>query len=86
MAQPMLALSTAPTLIGDSVAPRHVDLRPFVLQSGSLYVTHRRPHARRDARRFAGSEFLAGRRKQGHLDRGGSMLILSACCGDAVTG
>jgi uncharacterized circularly permuted ATP-grasp superfamily protein len=39
MAQPMLALSTAPTLIGDSVAPRHLDLRPFVLQSDSLYVT-----------------------------------------------
>jgi uncharacterized circularly permuted ATP-grasp superfamily protein len=39
MAQPTLALSTAPTLAGDSVAPRHLDLRPFVLQSDSLYVT-----------------------------------------------
>ena len=34
-----VALSTAPTLIGDSVAPRHLDMRPFVLQSDSLYVT-----------------------------------------------
>jgi uncharacterized circularly permuted ATP-grasp superfamily protein len=39
MAQPTLALSTAPTLAGDSVAPRHLDLRPFVLQSESLYAT-----------------------------------------------
>jgi len=39
MAQPTLALSTAPTLIGERVAPRHLDLRPFVLQSESMYVT-----------------------------------------------
>jgi len=39
MAQPTLALSTAPTLSGDGLAPRHLDLRPFVLQSDSLYVT-----------------------------------------------
>ena len=39
MAQPTLAISTAPTLIGDKLAPRHLDLRPFVLQSDKLYVT-----------------------------------------------
>ncbi len=39
MAQPTLALSTAPTFAGDSVAPRHLDLRPFVLQAGALHVT-----------------------------------------------
>jgi uncharacterized circularly permuted ATP-grasp superfamily protein len=39
MAQPMLMLSTAPTLCGDSIAPRHLDMRPFVLQSRSLHVT-----------------------------------------------
>ncbi|THD80573.1 MAG: circularly permuted type 2 ATP-grasp protein [Phenylobacterium sp.] len=31
IAQPTLDLSTCPTLDGDKVAPRHVDLRPFVL-------------------------------------------------------
>ncbi|MCY4396633.1 MAG: circularly permuted type 2 ATP-grasp protein [Rhodospirillaceae bacterium] len=31
MAQPTLALSTCPTLVEDGIAPRHVDLRPFVL-------------------------------------------------------
>ncbi len=31
IAQPTLALSTCPTLVEQGVAPRHVDLRPFVL-------------------------------------------------------
>jgi uncharacterized circularly permuted ATP-grasp superfamily protein len=39
MAQPTLALSTAPTLIDDHLEPRHLDLRPFVLQSENLYCT-----------------------------------------------
>ena len=30
--QPTLALSTCPTFVDNGVAPRHVDLRPFVLQ------------------------------------------------------
>ncbi|HEY5216670.1 MAG TPA: circularly permuted type 2 ATP-grasp protein [Pseudolabrys sp.] len=34
IAQPTLALSTCPTCVEEGVAPRHVDLRPFVL-SGS---------------------------------------------------
>jgi uncharacterized circularly permuted ATP-grasp superfamily protein len=31
IAQPTLALSTCPTCVAEGVAPRHVDLRPFVL-------------------------------------------------------
>lgn len=31
IAQPTLALSTSPTCVAEGVAPRHVDLRPFVL-------------------------------------------------------
>jgi uncharacterized circularly permuted ATP-grasp superfamily protein len=31
IAQPTLALSTCPTIVDEGVAPRHVDLRPFVL-------------------------------------------------------
>jgi len=34
IAQPTLALSTCPTLVDAGIAPRHVDLRPFVLQGG----------------------------------------------------
>jgi uncharacterized circularly permuted ATP-grasp superfamily protein len=32
IAQPTLALSTCPTLVEEGIAPRHVDLRPYVLQ------------------------------------------------------
>ncbi len=39
MAQPALALSTAPTLCGNSIQPRHLDLRPFILQGKRQYVT-----------------------------------------------
>ena len=39
IAQPTLALSTAPTQVGDGWAPRHLDLRPFVLQSSDICVT-----------------------------------------------
>jgi uncharacterized circularly permuted ATP-grasp superfamily protein len=31
IAQPTLALSTVPTMVENGIAPRHVDLRPFVL-------------------------------------------------------
>jgi uncharacterized circularly permuted ATP-grasp superfamily protein len=31
IAQPTLALSTCPTMVAEGIAPRHVDLRPFVL-------------------------------------------------------
>ncbi|TXR57132.1 circularly permuted type 2 ATP-grasp protein [Quadrisphaera setariae] len=35
IAQPVVRLSTVPTLVGDRVAPRHVDLRPFAVNDGS---------------------------------------------------
>ena len=38
--QPLLTLSTAPTLVGNRVEPRHLDLRPFILSGiDSTYVT-----------------------------------------------
>lgn len=39
IAQPTLALSTVPTICDQLVEPRHVDLRPFVLQSDTSQVT-----------------------------------------------
>jgi len=39
IAQPTLAISTCPTLSGGQIAPRHVDLRPFILSSDQHYVT-----------------------------------------------
>ena len=38
IAQPMLSLSTVPTICDDHLAPRHVDLRPFVLYGEDLWV------------------------------------------------
>ena len=38
IAQPTLALSTCPTFVADGVAPRHVDLRPFVLSGEQVQV------------------------------------------------
>ena len=39
IAQPTLSLSTAPTYIDDTVEPRHLDLRPFILQGRDTWVT-----------------------------------------------
>lgn len=39
IAQPTLDLSTAPTLCGDRLEPRHLDLRPFILQGADTVVT-----------------------------------------------
>ena len=39
MAQPLISLSTVPILGDRVVEPRHVDLRPFVLQGEKSYVT-----------------------------------------------
>ncbi|WP_428390124.1 circularly permuted type 2 ATP-grasp protein [Mucisphaera sp.] len=38
IAQPLLQLSACPTLIGDQVEPRRVDLRPFVITGKSSWV------------------------------------------------
>lgn len=34
IAQPTLSLSTCPTFVEAGIAPRHIDLRPFVLSGG----------------------------------------------------
>ncbi|QHJ13286.1 hypothetical protein FX988_03547 [Paraglaciecola mesophila] len=39
VAQPMLLLSTAPTMVGNTVEGRHLDLRPFILSSQEVKVT-----------------------------------------------
>jgi uncharacterized circularly permuted ATP-grasp superfamily protein len=38
MAQPTLALSRVPTIVGDRIEGRHVDLRPYVLFGEEIYV------------------------------------------------
>jgi uncharacterized circularly permuted ATP-grasp superfamily protein len=39
IAQPVINLSTVPTFCGNQIEPRHVDLRPFILQGNKSYVT-----------------------------------------------
>lgn len=39
VAQPIIALSTAPTLCNGELVSRHLDLRPFVLSGATSYVT-----------------------------------------------
>ena len=39
VAQPILSLSTAPTLCDGRIEPRHVDLRPFILSGDTSYVS-----------------------------------------------
>ncbi|HEY5374121.1 MAG TPA: circularly permuted type 2 ATP-grasp protein, partial [Polyangiaceae bacterium] len=39
VAQPIVSLSTSPTLCASGLEPRHLDLRPFVLNGESSYVT-----------------------------------------------
>ena len=38
MAQPTISLSRAPTLVGDKIEGRHVDLRPYVLFGEDIYI------------------------------------------------
>ena len=38
IAQPMLCLSTVPTMVDGQLQPRHVDLRPFVLSGKETFV------------------------------------------------
>jgi uncharacterized circularly permuted ATP-grasp superfamily protein len=39
IAQPLISLSTCPVITNAGAKPRHIDLRPFILQSKSTYVT-----------------------------------------------
>ena len=39
IAQPTLALSACPTFASQGIAPRHVDLRPFVLVGDKVRIT-----------------------------------------------
>jgi uncharacterized circularly permuted ATP-grasp superfamily protein len=38
IAQPTLSLSTCPTFVESGIAPRHIDLRPFVLSGRAVQM------------------------------------------------
>ena len=75
IAQPTLALSATPTFTASGVAPRHVDLRPFVLSGDRIRITPRRAHARRAQERIARRQFEPGRRHQRYLGAGGLAML-----------
>ena len=70
IAQPTLALSTCPTFATIGLAPRHIDLRPFVLSGRDVTIVP--GGLTRVALREGslGGQLLAGRRHQGHLGAG----------------
>ncbi len=71
MAQETLDLSTVPTLGAGGLEPRHVDLRAFVLLTGTRAEKARVPDRGSDAggpRRQPGGQFVPGGRGQGHVD------------------
>jgi uncharacterized circularly permuted ATP-grasp superfamily protein len=39
IAQPVISLSTTPTLVEGGIEPRHLDLRPFILSGRNVQVT-----------------------------------------------
>ena len=79
IAQPTLALSTCPTCVDAGVAPRHVDLRPFVL-TGRDRIRIVPGGLTRVAlkARLARGQFQPGRRHQRHLGAGRLMLSRTA--------
>jgi uncharacterized circularly permuted ATP-grasp superfamily protein len=76
IAQPTLALSTCPTFVASGVAPRHVDLRPFVLTGrDGISDRARRADPRRAQGGLARRQLQPGRRHQGYL---GARCLISA--------
>ena len=85
IAQPALALSTAPCLIDGDIEPRHVDLRPYILLYGEKVTIVPGGLTRVALRRgLAGRQLVAGRRAQGHV--GGCFAELSQSVGTATEG
>ena len=70
IAQRMVMLSTHPTVVeGGRLAPRHIDLRPFVFlgEGCTPRVLPGRPDPRRALRGRAGRQLVPERRREGHL-------------------
>ena len=67
IAQPTLALSRVPTIVGEQLEGRHVDLRPYILYGKDIYVLPGGLTRVALQERLAGGQLLAGRRQQGHL-------------------
>ena len=76
IAQPTLSLSTVPILVNKGIAPRHVDLRPYVLVSDKVQIIPGGLTRVALKARLAGGQFQPGRRHQRYLGSGGLMRML----------
>jgi uncharacterized circularly permuted ATP-grasp superfamily protein len=74
IAQPTLSLSTCPTYVEAGIAPRHIDLRPFVLSGKEVQMVPGGLTRVALKEGLAGGQHQPGRRHQGHLGAGGG------CC------
>ena len=63
MAQPTISLSRVPTIVGDHIEGRHVDLRPYVLYGKDIYVQPRRPDPGGTDQGVPGGKLIPGRRQ-----------------------
>lgn len=61
IAQPTLSLSVAPTICSGEIAPRHIDLRPFILTGGNSYVTSGGLDKGSIEERFSCGKFIPGK-------------------------
>ena len=59
IAQPTLALSACPTFVEAGIAPRHIDLRPFVLSGQGVSMVPGGPDAGGIARGVAGGQLFS---------------------------
>ena len=75
IAQPTLALSTAPTLIDGEIGPRHVDLQALRALGQGDECDPRRLDPRSTSQRLPSGQFEPGRRHQGHLGSGARLML-----------
>ena len=67
IAQPTISFSRAPCLIGDTLEPRHVDLRPYVLYGDKVSIVPGGLTRVALKRGSAGGELEPGGREQGYV-------------------
>ncbi len=68
VAQELFTLSVHPTVCGERLEPRHVDLRPYaVVDDDGRARAARGDQPRRAGARLDGRQLGSGRRRQGHL-------------------
>ena len=74
IAQPTLSLSTVPIMVKNGMAPRHVDLRPYVLVSDKVKIIPGGLTRVALKEGLTRRQFQPGRRHQRYMGTGGLMI------------